>query len=66
MNPIKNYIIDMDGVLIKGTGLIPGANEFIERLQHSDKGYLVLTNNSLYTPKNLAHRLQVLGLNISA
>lgn len=66
MNPIKNYIIDMDGVLIKGTDLIPGANEFVERLKQSEKGYLVLTNNSLYTPKDLAHRLQVLGLKISA
>ncbi len=66
MHPIKNYIIDMDGVLIKGTDLIPGANKFIRRLVENGKGYLVLTNNSLYTPKDLAHRLQVIGLDIPA
>lgn len=64
MHPIKNYIIDMDGVLIKGTGLIPGANNFVVRLRDRGKGYLVLTNNSLYTPKDLSHRLQVIGLDI--
>jgi NagD protein len=66
MQPIKNYIIDMDGVLIKGKEMITGANDFIERLRVNDKGYLVLTNNSLYTPRDLAPRLQVLGLKISA
>ena len=29
----KNYLIDMDGVLIRGTELIPGANEFLENLR---------------------------------
>lgn len=65
MQPIKNYIIDMDGVLVKGARLIPGADRFIRRLREKGKKYLVLTNNSLYTPRDLAHRLQVIGLEIS-
>ncbi len=28
--PIENYLMDMDGVLVRGTQLIPGAAEFIE------------------------------------
>ena len=62
----KNYLIDMDGVLIHGKKMIPGANEFIQRLK--DKGYpfLVTTNNPNYTPGDLAHRLQITGLRIEA
>jgi NagD protein len=60
----KNYIIDMDGVLVRGQTLIPGAAEFIERLKARQAKYLVLTNNPIYTPGDLAHRLQTLGLDI--
>lgn len=64
MEHIKNYLIDMDGVLISGDTVIPGANKFIERLNNSLGKYLVLTNNPIYTPKDLAHNLQKMGLNI--
>jgi NagD protein len=64
MNTAKNYLIDMDGVLVSGRTLIPGADRFIERLQAAQIEYLVLTNNPLYTPGDLAHRLQATGLSI--
>ena len=64
MTSIKNYLIDMDGVLIRGAAMIPGADQFIRRLQESKARYLVLTNNSIYTPRDLAHRLRTLGLEI--
>ena len=54
----------MDGVLVRGRQLIPGADEFIQKLQRFGKEYLVLTNNPLYTPRDLAHRLQKSGLDI--
>jgi NagD protein len=60
----KNYITDMDGVLVSGRTLIPGADRFIQRLQERGAEYLVLTNNSLYTPGDLAHRLKTIGLDI--
>ncbi len=66
MTPRKNYLIDMDGVLVSGRTLIPGADRFIERLQAAAIEYLVLTNNPLYAPGDLTHRLQSLGLNIPA
>jgi NagD protein len=62
----KNYLIDMDGVLISGTNIIPGADAFIERLKAVGTEFLVLTNNPIYTPGDLAHRLQFIGLNIPA
>lgn len=64
MQTINNYVMDMDGVLVSGAKMIPGANKFIEQLQKQGKKYLVLTNNSLYTPTDLAHRLQMTGLEI--
>jgi NagD protein len=64
MEYAKHFIIDMDGVLVKGTQLIPGADRFIACLQEQGREYLILTNNSSYTPRDLAHRLQTLGLEI--
>jgi len=66
MTSSKNYLIDMDGVLISGRTMIPGADRFIERLEARGAEYLVLTNNPRYTPRDLAHRLQTIGLAISA
>ena len=60
----KNYLIDMDGVLLKGKTVIPGAEQFIERLKARGAEYLVLTNNPLYTPRDLAHRMRITGLEI--
>jgi NagD protein len=60
----RNFITDMDGVLVKGASLIPGADHFIRALQAREIPYLVLTNNSMYTPRDLAHRLQLIGLEI--
>lgn len=63
---LKNYLIDMDGVLVKGKMLIPGADKFIERLIASDTKFLILTNNPLYTQRDLEHRLRSSGLNVPA
>jgi NagD protein len=66
MGKRKNFLIDMDGVLVRGNVLIPGADQFIQRLQSNAVKYLILTNNSTYTTRDLAFRLQMLGLNIPA
>jgi NagD protein len=60
----KNYLIDMDGVLLKGDTVIPGAGQFVERLVERGAEFLVLTNNPLYTPRDLAHRMHVIGLDV--
>lgn len=66
MESNKNYLIDMDGVLISGKKLIPGADQFIESLKAKGIKFLVLTNNSIYTQVDLAHRLQNIGLDIDS
>lgn len=54
----------MDGVLISGDTVIPGAKKFVQRLNASQAKYLVLTNNPIYTPKDLSHNLRKRGLDI--
>ena len=54
----------MDGVLVSGRTIIPGADGFIERLKARGAEYLLLTNNPLYTPGDLEHRLQTMGLDV--
>lgn len=56
----------MDGVLVFGSQVVPGANEFIQRLERAGSKFLVLTNNSLYTPRDLWVRLQRIGLDVPA
>ena len=60
----KSFLIDMDGVLVSGSTIIPGADLFIERLRSHGTKFLVLTNNSIYTAADLAHRLHLAGLDI--
>jgi NagD protein len=61
---ITNYLIDMDGVLVHEERLIPRAEEFIRALQDAGHSYLILTNNSVYTPRDLAVRLGASGLSV--
>ena len=62
----KSYFIDMDGVLMRGAAPIPGAPEFIGRLTKREAKFLLLTNNSMYTPRDLQLRLERRGLHVPA
>jgi len=61
---IHSWLMDMDGVLVHEEELIPGANRFISRLRELDMPFLVLTNNSIYTRRDLAARLRASGLDV--
>ena len=54
----------MDGVLVRGSVPIPGAQDFIGRLIDSGAKFAVLTNNPMHTPRDLQHRLKLSGLDI--
>lgn len=62
----KNYLLDMDGVLVRGDEPVAGADKFIQMLQDNQVEYLVFTNNPLYTPRDLSYRLSRVGLSIPA
>lgn len=56
----------MDGVLVRGRTAVEGAQDFLRRLEEAGRRYLVLTNNPMYTPADLSHRLSRMGLEVSA
>ena len=61
---VRSWLIDMDGVLLREEHAIPGASDFIGRLRELEMPFLVLTNNSIYTRRDLAARLQASGLEV--
>lgn len=62
--PGWTYLMDMDGVLVHEEHLVPGADAFLSELQASDTPFVVLTNNSIRTPRDLRARLLQSGLDI--
>lgn len=58
----SSWMCDMDGVLVYEGTLIPGADAFVETLRRMGRNFLVLTNNSMYTPRDLSARLSASGL----
>jgi NagD protein len=61
---INSWLMDMDGVLVREEHPIPGADRFISRLRELERPFLVLTNNSIYTPRDLSARLALNGLHV--
>jgi NagD protein len=62
--PVESWLTDMDGVLVHEGAPIPGAPEFVGRLRASGKPFLVLTNNSIYTARDLHARLGRMGIEV--
>jgi NagD protein len=61
---INSWLMDMDGVLVREQTAVPGAQDFLARLRELSLPFLVLTNNSIYTPRDLAARLRRTGLEV--
>lgn len=59
-----SWLIDMDGVLVHEGTALDGAKEFLERLAEKDIPYLILTNNSIFTARDLSERLRSSGLSV--
>ena len=62
--PVETWLTDMDGVLVHEDVPIEGATEFIEALKASGLRFLVLTNNSIFTPRDLRARLLASGIDV--
>ncbi len=56
--------MDMDGVLVHEEQALPGADRFLARLRETGTPFLVLTNNSIYTRRDLSARLRASGLDV--
>lgn len=59
------FLIDMDGVIYKGSEPIPGAVEFINGLKQKGFPFLFLTNNSQRTSRDVGYKLLKMGFNVN-
>src|SRR5437660_9350614 len=58
------YLIDMDGVLYRGSELIPGSDDFIRQLRTKDIPFRLLTNNSQRTRREMVAKVARLGIEV--
>jgi NagD protein len=61
---IRSWLMDMDGVLVSEEHAVEGADRFLARLREREIPFLVLTNNSIYTRRDLSARLRSSGLEV--
>ena len=61
---VRAWLSDMDGVLVHEEEPIPGAAEFVARLTGTGRPFLLLTNNSIFTPRDLKARLHRSGIDV--
>jgi NagD protein len=61
---IESWLMDMDGVLVHEANALPGADRFLARLRERGLPFLLLTNNSIFTRRDLAARLRASGLDV--
>lgn len=61
----KGFLLDMDGVIYRGSELIPGADRFVNLLLKEEIPFLFLTNNSQRTRRDVAKRLERMGMAVS-
>ena len=62
--PVRTWLSDMDGVLVHEEEAIPGAADFVKRLSERGRPFLLLTNNSILTPRDLKARLARGGIDV--
>lgn len=58
------YLIDMDGVIYRGTHIIDGAQAFIASLRRENIPFRFMTNNSQRSRLDVATKLQRLGFEV--
>ncbi|WOF23015.1 HAD-IIA family hydrolase [Microbacterium betulae] len=61
---IECWLTDMDGVLVHEERPIPGASELLSQWRDTGTPFLVLTNNSIFTPRDLSARLRSSGIDV--
>jgi NagD protein len=60
----RGFLIDMDGVIYRGSELISGAQRFVSLLRRTDVPFLFLTNNSQRTRRDVATKLRRMGIQV--
>lgn len=64
LTDIRGFLIDMDGVLLRGEQALPGARELIRHLRSRGIPFLLVTNNSTRSPASVQDQLNALGIEV--
>lgn len=62
MGTVEGIILDLDGVVYRGSELIPGAKEFLDFLERSGRRVVALTNHAGETASFYAEKLGRFGI----
>jgi 4-nitrophenyl phosphatase len=62
----RGWILDMDGVLYRGSEPLPGVREFLDALALRERQVMLATNNSMSTPQAYERRLAGMGIDVPA
>lgn len=60
----RGFIFDMDGVLYRGSQLLPGVNDVFNALRLRDIPFLLATNNSTATQQEFVDKLKAMGVEV--
>jgi 4-nitrophenyl phosphatase len=66
LHPIRSIIVDMDGVLYRGTEIIPGTREFLAFLRERGIRFSLATNNATRTPEQFVDKLAGMGVSVGS
>ncbi|MGL5204067.1 MAG: HAD-IIA family hydrolase [Cetobacterium sp.] len=64
MKQYKGYLFDIDGTILLGDTLIPGAKEKIDELKKSGKKVAFFTNNSSKNPQRYVEKFRTVGMDV--
>ncbi|QBI18762.1 HAD-IIA family hydrolase [Egibacter rhizosphaerae] len=64
VRPYAGYIFDIDGTLVRGSQVLPGARELVDELRRDRRPFAVMSNNPLVPAAAHAARLTELGLDV--
>ena len=66
LHEIEAYLVDVDGVLVRGAQVLPGAVDFLKLLRARRRPFRIVTNNSTRTPAEYAAHLTRAGVTVAA
>ena len=58
---MKTYLIDLDGTMYKGSTMMEGAKEFLQRIKMNGDNYIFLTNNASRTGIQNVQHMEKMG-----
>lgn len=64
LRSVKHIVVDMDGVLYRGTERIPGTAGFLDFLRRRQIGFVLATNNATRTPQQFVDKLAGMGVRV--